>query len=133
MALQLAIVTPEAEALTIECDEVVVPGVNGDVGFLPGHLPLITGLRPGVLTVVKGGESSYYAVSTGFAEIDDEDRVSVLTSSFEASEQIDLDVAKAALAEAEKKLVEVSGYDAKFQEVERSRLRAQAQIDTLAR
>ena len=132
MAIKLAIVTPEAEALTIDCDEVVAPGVSGDVGLLPGHVPLITALRPGVLTVIADGKSSYYAVSTGFAEIE-HDQVTVLTSSCEASDAIDTDEAKTALAEAEKALADLGESDAKFPELNRARARAQARIDAAQR
>ena len=132
MAIKLAIVTPEAEALTIDCDEVVAPGAAGDIGLLPGHVPLITALRPGVLTVVNGGKQTYYAVSTGFAEIE-HDAVTILTASCEARDDIDLDAAKTALKDAEKALTDMSETDAKFPELNRARQRAQARIDTLER
>ena len=132
MAIKLAIVTPEAEALAIECDEVVAPGANGDIGLLPGHVPLITALRPGVLTVLKDGKSSHYAVSTGFAEIE-HDMVTILTSSCEASDAIDVNQAKAALREAETALADIGESDAKFPELNRARRRAQARIDTAER
>src|SRR5918996_386856 len=102
MALKLAIVTPEKEALAIECDEVIAPGVNGEIGLLPGHVPLITALRPGVLTVIKGGRKLYYAVSSGFAEVD-QDQVTVLTASCEPATEIDVERARKALSDAEAK------------------------------
>ncbi|MEL7368776.1 MAG: F0F1 ATP synthase subunit epsilon [Myxococcota bacterium] len=132
MAIKLAIVTPEAEALSIECDEVVAPGANGDLGLLPGHIPLITALRPGVLTVIKSGKSNHYAVSTGFAEIE-HDTVTILTASCESKDQIDLDAAKAALTEAERALKDIGENDAKYPELSRARNRAQARIDTAER
>ena len=70
MAIQLAIVTPTREAVAMECDEVIAPGAEGEVGLLPGHVPLITALSPGVLTVYKGGHQRFFAVGTGFAEIE---------------------------------------------------------------
>lgn len=107
MGIQLAIVTPTAEALSLECDEVVAPGTNGEIGLLPGHVPLITALHPGVLTVVKGGKATYYAVSTGFAEIED-DHVRVLTQTCEEASTIDADRAKQKMEEAERRIVELS-------------------------
>ncbi len=132
MALKVAIVTPETEALNIECDEVIAPGITGDVGLLPGHVPLITALRPGVLSVFAEGRASHFAVSSGFAEIE-QDVVTVLTSSCEARDAIDVDHAKNALKEAEKALADMAETDPKFPEHNRVRQRAQARIDTVSR
>ncbi|MCB9651048.1 MAG: ATP synthase F1 subunit epsilon [Deltaproteobacteria bacterium] len=107
MAISVAIVTPTQEALSLECDEVVVPGVNGEIGLLPGHVPLITALHPGVLTVVKDSKKSYFAVSAGFAEIE-EDKVRILTATCEAAGAIDVERAKKKMADAEAKIVELS-------------------------
>src|SRR5437763_424026 len=87
MALKLAIVTPEAE-LGLDADEVVVPGSNGEVGILPGHIPLITALHPGVLIVIRGGKKSIYATSTGFAEVEGS-QVTLLTDSCEEARPFD--------------------------------------------
>src|SRR5437016_3669304 len=107
MALKLTIVTPDAEVLAIEADEVVVPGSNGEVGFLPGHTPLITALHPGVLTVAFGGKKAFYATSTGFAEIEGT-QVTVLTDACEEAGTIDAGRARKALQEAEEKLKTLS-------------------------
>jgi F-type H+-transporting ATPase subunit epsilon len=132
MPIRLAIVTPEKEALAIECDEVVAPGVNGEIGLLPGHVPLITAIRPGVLTVIKGGRKSYYAVSSGFAEVES-DQVTVLTASCEPASDIDVERARKALSEAEGKLEKLGpedqGYDAARFQMERAR----ARLDTVER
>src|SRR5262245_10637304 len=103
MKIKLAIVTPEKDVLDIECDQVVAPGVNGEIGLLPGHVALITALRPGVLTVVNGGRKNYYAVSSGFAEVDN-DKVTVLTAACEPASAIDVERARKALSDAEGKL-----------------------------
>ncbi len=132
MALKLAIVTPEADVLQIECDEVVVPGVNGELGILPGHVPLITGLRPGVLMIVKGGKKTFYAVSYGFAEVES-DVVTVLTDSSEEASSIDAARAKKALNEAETKLQTLSPDDPSYHETKRRADRATARIDAAAR
>ena len=107
MPIQLAIVTPTHEALDMECDEVVAPGAQGEVGLLPGHIPLITALSPGVLTVIKGNTRRIFAVSEGFAEIEG-DVVRVLTSACEEAKTIDAEKAQTALQEAEEKLAELS-------------------------
>ena len=132
MAIKLSIVTPDADVLSIECDEVVIPGVNGEIGILPGHVPLITGLRPGVLTITKAGRRSYYAVSSGFAEVEG-DQVSVLTDSAEEATAIDAARAKKALGEAEEKLKALSPDDPAYVEHRRRADRAAARIDASQR
>jgi F-type H+-transporting ATPase subunit epsilon len=132
VAIKLAIVTPEADILQIECDEVVVPGTKGEIGILPGHVPLITGLRPGVLTLIKGGKRTHYAVSNGFAEVE-ADTVTVLTDSAEEASTVDVARAKKALAEAEELMKTTSPEDATYLETRRRMDRANARIDAAAR
>ncbi len=129
MPIQLSVVTPDRDVLGVECDEVVAPGRNGEIGLLPGHIPLITALRPGVLTVVKGGKKSFYAVSSGFAEVD-ADTVTVLTASCEPASAIDVERARKTLSEAEAKLEKLGpndpDYDARRFQMERARARLDA-------
>ena len=132
MALKIAIVTPDHEALDIECDEVVAPGANGEIGLLAGHVPLITALRPGVLTVIAGGRRSHYAVSSGFAEVD-ADRVTILTEACEEAAKVDADRARRALEQAESALASLAQDDVGFAEPERRSLRARARLDAAAR
>lgn len=127
MPLELRIVTPDSTALELTCDEVAAPGINGEIGLLPGHVPVITALRPGLLTVVKEGKKSVYAVSTGFAELEGE-RLTVLTDNCEAASAVDVERAKADKAKAEKALAELSEDDAAYS-VHRRRLeRAEARL-----
>ncbi len=128
MSFKLAIVTPEKEALAMEADEVVAPGINGEVGLLPGHVPLITALRPGLMTVHSGGKKTVLAVSMGYAEVDG-DTVTILTDSCEASNEVDLERAKAELAEAQKKLDGIGPEQADFALQQKRLMRAQARID----
>lgn len=128
MPLELSIVTPEAEALKVSCDEVTAPGKNGEVGLLPGHVPLITVLRPGLLTVITGGKKTVYAVSTGYAEVQGE-TVTVLTGDCELGSEVDVDRARADIVEAEKALSQLGETDSDYG-VHRTRLeRAQARLD----
>jgi F-type H+-transporting ATPase subunit epsilon len=130
--LQLAIVTPDADILQIECDEVVVPGTKGEIGFMPGHVALITGLRPGVLMLLKGGKRIYYAISNGFAEIEN-DTVTVLTDSAEEATAIDVARAKKALADAEEQMKTLGPEDVAYAEVRRRMERSSARIDAASR
>jgi F-type H+-transporting ATPase subunit epsilon len=88
MALSLEIVTPEQRALTVECDEVRLPGASGGFGVRHGHTPLMAQLRAGELLYVAGGTEHRYAVGEGFAEISD-DRVRVLVEEAQRAEDID--------------------------------------------
>jgi F-type H+-transporting ATPase subunit epsilon len=103
MALQLLVVTPERKVVEAQADEVELPGAQGYVGILPGHAPLITLLGTGVLTIRRGGSSTAYAVSAGFAEILG-DRVSVLADSAETAAEIDAAAAERDRAKAEEEM-----------------------------
>ena len=63
------LVSPEKLAFSGEVDQVDVPGAEGDFGVLAGHAPLVAMLRPGILTVIAGGERQEVAVLGGFAEV----------------------------------------------------------------
>lgn len=132
MALKLAIVTPDADILQIECDEVIVPGINGEIGILPGHVPLISALRTGVLALFKSGKKTHYAVSTGFVEVEN-DVVTVLTDSAEEASALDVARARKALVEAEDKLKTLSPEDSQYAEMKRRADRASARIDAASR
>ena len=86
--IQLEVVTPERRLLDDPVDMVTVPGLNGELGILPGHTPLISQLKTGVLTYTQDGKSSQLHVSGGFVEVRD-DRVSVLAEVAERPEEID--------------------------------------------
>ena len=103
MALQVLLLTPERRVLEAEADEVQLPGVQGYLGILPGHAPLLTLLGTGVLTCRRGGSSSAFAVSSGLAEVSD-DRVSVLADSAEAPADIDAAAAEREHAKAEEEM-----------------------------
>ena len=103
--LRLEIVTPEAKTYSEDVDMVTIPGVDGEYGILPMHVPLITTLKPGPLKVQKGGQETLVATGGGFAEVMP-DRVSILTDMAvrdadvdEAAAQAAMDRAKAALAD----------------------------------
>src|SRR3989304_6173881 len=62
-----------------EVDELIVPGIAGELGVLPLHAPLLTMIQPGVLRVVKGGEEVAMAITGGFIEVRD-NRVTILAA-----------------------------------------------------
>lgn len=101
--LRLEIVTPEHRVLDAEVDSVTVPTASGEVGILPNHAPLVSALKPGVLSYGIKGSIEKLAVSGGFVEVNG-NKVAVLADSAESSADIDLEAAKAARDEAEKSL-----------------------------
>jgi len=70
MSLILEIVTPEAKVYADTIDSVVIPTVEGEIGILPGHIPLLTQIESGELRVTKGNSIQWLAVGGGFAQID---------------------------------------------------------------
>ncbi len=101
--LTLEIVTPERSIAHREVDEVVVPGAEGSFGVLPGHTPLLSTLTVGEIEYRRGDERSYVAVSFGFAEVLP-DRVTILAQIAEASDEIDVTRAEAAVKRARERL-----------------------------
>ena len=101
--IQLEIVTPERLFFSGEVDEVNVPGAEGYLGVLPGHAPLLSELRIGVITYRQENQKSHLFCSWGFAEVLP-DRVSVLAEVAESPDQIDVERARANRDEAEKLL-----------------------------
>src|SRR5580765_5548191 len=87
-SLQVDVVTPERRVLSESVNSVTVPGRNGEMQILPGHAPLISELKTGVLTYNQDGTNSQLLVSGGFTEIN-HDRVSVLAEIAERPEEID--------------------------------------------
>ncbi|MBV6500897.1 MAG: ATP synthase epsilon chain [Prosthecobacter sp.] len=69
MPLKLEIVTPEARIFSDEVDTVVLPGVEGELGILPAHAPLVTTLQCGELRISKSGKTTEMAVGEGLVEV----------------------------------------------------------------
>ena len=86
--LAFRLVMPERELLNTEADMVVVPGSEGDFGVLPGHAPLISTVRPGVLEVFQGNKAEQrFLVVGGFAEVTPE-RCTVLADEATPFEEV---------------------------------------------
>jgi F-type H+-transporting ATPase subunit epsilon len=98
--LRLEIVTPEARSYSEDVDMVVLPGMHGEMGILPNHVPLMTELKPGELKVTRGGKDIYLAVGEGFVEITQE-RVSVMTDMAIEAQAIDENAAQTAIDRAQ--------------------------------
>jgi len=100
MPLVLEIVTPEARVYSETVDAVTIPTVEGEVGILPGHIPLVTQVDHGELRVSKGNATQLLAVGGGFAQVSG-DKVSILADSAITEEKIDEHAVEAALKRAE--------------------------------
>lgn len=103
MPLTLEIVTPEARVYSDTIDTVVLPTVQGEIGILPGHIPLLTRVAHGELRVTKGNQTHYLAVGDGFAQVDG-DRVQVLAESAIEEGKIDERATEDAMRRAEEAL-----------------------------
>jgi F-type H+-transporting ATPase subunit epsilon len=110
MPLTLEIVTPEAKVYSDTIDSVVIPTVEGEIGVLPGHIPLLTQVEDGELRVTKGATTQFLVVSGGFAQIDG-DRVRVLAENAINEEKIDEQAVEAAIKRAEQQLREAKDVD----------------------
>jgi len=104
-SLKLDIVTAERVVYSEDVDAVIAPGVEGQLGILPHHAPLMTILQAGELLVRRGGEEDTLAISGGFLEVRP-DRVIVLADSAERAEEIDVSRAEEAKRRAEQRLIE---------------------------
>jgi F-type H+-transporting ATPase subunit epsilon len=98
--LRLEIVTPEAKTYSDDVEMVVIPGVEGELGVLPQHIPLMTALKPGELKVTQNGKELYLVVGEGFVEVTPT-KVSVLTDMAVEESAIDEAAAEAAVQRAE--------------------------------
>jgi F-type H+-transporting ATPase subunit epsilon len=103
--LKLEIVTPEAKTFSDDVEMVTLPGVEGEMGVYPQHVPLMTQLVPGEIIVRKDGQDVFLAVGEGFVEITAE-RVAILTDMAIRSENIDEAKAEEARRQAEARLAE---------------------------
>jgi F-type H+-transporting ATPase subunit epsilon len=129
--IALDIVTPQRRVLTLDVDEVVLPSVNGSMGVLEGHAPLLCRLDVGEMSYRVGDGRHYLAVSGGFAEIL-RHKVSILARTTEAAEEIDLERAKRAKEEAEEK-VKTGASEEAFRRAEVRLRRAVCRIKVHAR
>jgi F-type H+-transporting ATPase subunit epsilon len=107
-AIELIVVTPERQLLKETVVEVTIPGLDGELGVLPGHAPLMTELGVGELrykTAANSGQATALAIIQGFAEVLP-DRVTVLAETAERAEEIDLSRAERALERAQKRIAQ---------------------------
>ncbi|MEY4745216.1 MAG: hypothetical protein RL272_1161 [Candidatus Parcubacteria bacterium] len=104
--LTFELTTPERIVLKEAFDAVTIPTQEGEITVLPGHIPLVANLVPGVIVVRNGDEESYLAVSGGFVEVQPGSAVIVLADTAERAEELDLASVEAARERAAKLITE---------------------------
>ena len=122
------VVTPERVVYSGDARIVVAKGVEGDLGILPNHMPMVTPLKIAPVQVKKADDSSdFIAVSGGFLEVR-KDKITILAQSAELPEDIDVNRAEAAKERAERRLAETGKDDSDFKRAQLSLQRAMARL-----
>jgi F-type H+-transporting ATPase subunit epsilon len=103
--LKLEIITPEGTVYSDDVEMVTLPGIVGEMGVLPQHVPVMTQMVPGEITVHKNGRDTFIATGEGLIEVEAR-RVSVLTDLAIAADRIDEAKAEEARRRAEARLRE---------------------------
>jgi len=132
MPITLEIISPEKLLLSRPVDMVVIPGTEGDLGILPGHSKLITGLRGGLVDIYQKDKiTDRFFVSGGFAEVT-EDRCSVLADDITRQSDLNMQTAEAALAKAKEayEAVDIANRD-DYREASDRLISAQAMVDSI--
>ena len=131
MSIQLKIITPERTVYDDNVDEVTMPTPQGEITILPHHIPLVTMLSTGVMTLRKSGVATYMASTGGFAEVLRDSKVRILADTADRAEELVTEEVERARERAAKMLAErrtddVEGHAAALGALERelARLRA---------
>lgn len=118
MSLTLEIVTPEARVYSDTVDNVVIPTVEGEIGVLPGHLPLLSQVADGELRVTKGNSVETLVIGDGFVQVQG-DKVSILAEHAIEESAINEDAVEQAMQRAQSALKEAKDSKIDPAEVER--------------
>lgn len=129
--MKLDILTPRGpKRQGIDVPGVEIPGLLGELGVLPEHVPFVTAVRPGVVRFKEGNAAVRLAVGAGFLEVTDAGRVVLLCERALAPEEIDAEAARKRLREVEAELAKYSGpiTAATFRDLDQERAWLEAQI-----
>lgn len=128
MPIHLDIVTIERTVVSEDVDYVSAPGIDGVIGILPRHEPLLTALSIGELHYKKGTQEYSYAIGGGFMEVRP-DKVTVLADAAESAEEIDEERAQAARARAQELMTQkIPPSDPQYLLIEQSMRRAELRL-----
>ena len=123
----LEVITPTAKVFSSEVHSVRAPGHLGEFGVLPGHVPYVTALRPGLLTFEHEGQGRRLLIGAGFAEVG-EDKVAVLSELCEEAEGIDGEAAAEAMKADEQVMLENNPSDHEYLDAQADQLLQIARI-----
>lgn len=126
--LQVDIVTPDGKVYDGEVNMVGARAVDGEIGVLPKHMPLVSPLKIGIVRLKLENETEYVAVAGGFIEITP-DHVTILAEAAERKENIDLERATHAKERAEQQLSEMDDTDHHFHHTQADLERAHNRIE----
>ena len=107
------LVSPERVLLSEDVEHVVLPGIDGDLGVMQGHAPLVVTLRPGTISVINGGTTRKIFVKDGFAEFTP-DTLNVLAEQAVSLEGAGRDAVAGLIASAEKDLEDATDDGKRF-------------------
>ena len=126
--IKVNIVTPDGPVYDSEVNMIIANTATGEIGVLPGHIPMVAPLEVGAIRLKKDGQTDFVAVSGGFLEIRP-DQVSILAQAAEVSSTIDVNRAKEAVKRAEERLNLTKQDDVDFKRAELSLKRAMNRIN----
>jgi len=129
--IRLEIITAERQVYSDEVDAVVAPGIEGQLGILPHHAPLMTTLQPGELTIRKDGAEQFRVITGGFMEVLG-DKVTILADAAEQSDEIDEQRAQAAIESAQERIRNLES-DLELESALSSLRRAQVRVNVVRR
>lgn len=130
--LKVNLVTPQGPVAQTNTDAVLAPGRLGQFEILEGHVPFLSELHAGVVTLGEATERQHFAVGPGFLEVEPNGEVQVLCEQALAVADIDAEAAKAEVAETAAKVNDWKGaLDAEYRTLKARYDWAQAQLDTL--
>ena len=115
--MRLKIVTPERTVFEDEVDSVTLPARDGEITILPHHIPLVSLLMSGVITVKRGGVDVHVASSGGFVEVLPDSTVQILADTAEQAEELSWEKVEEAKRQAETALKGVRRHDEEGQVV----------------
>jgi len=129
MPIQCDIITQDRVVFSGQVDSVNLPGIEGRMGILPNHSPILTMLDFGEVMVRTAGNEEFFAIGGGFLEVQP-DHVTILADSAEQADEIDLERAESARQRAEEMMrTGVKDDPDRIAAVRASLLKAQIRVD----
>lgn len=135
--MQLTVTTPRGYLVQVEAEEIAAPGVLGEFGVLPGHIPFMSVLKPGVLSYRTKDGAKYLAVGDGILQVartGDGDKIDVLVDRGEHGKDVDRETAQKELAAADAELAKSKAETlAELKPMQDKRAWAAAKVDAAGR